>query len=105
MNTIQIISIVAIVIAAIILIVYKIKKHGLRKTAIALIVKAEETFQNGEAKLEMVVSGFIAALKPPLNLIPASIVTKFIQGVFDEIKDALHSKGYKEQQISEETKE
>ena len=83
-------------IAAIIYIVYKIKKEGWRKVAIAAIVKAEESFQNGETKMEMAVGTFIAALGFPLNKIPASLVTKFVQMVFDEIKDALHCKGCKE---------
>lgn len=104
MNTIQIIAAVVIVVIAAIYIAYKIKKQGLRKTAMDAIIKAEETFQNGEAKLEMAVGVFIAALNPPLNKIPASIVTKFIQTVFDEIKDALHCKGYEEPHISEENK-
>lgn len=104
MNTIQIISAVVIVVIAAILIIYKIKKQGLRKTAMDAIIQAEQTFQNGEAKLEMAVGVFISALKPPLNKIPASVVTKFIQTVFDEIKDALHCKGYEKQSISEEDK-
>ena len=102
MNAIQIISAVVIVVIAAILIGYKIKKQGLRKTAIDAIIEAEKTFQKGEAKLEMAVGVFISALKPPLNKIPASVITKFIQTVFDEIKDALHCKGYEEPHISED---
>lgn len=103
MNTIQIIAAVVIVVIAAILIVYKIKKQGLRKTAMDAIIKAEQTFQNGEAKLEMAVGVFISALKPPLNKIPAKLVTMFIQSVFNEIKDVLHCKGYEQPHISEET--
>ena len=88
MNALQIITAVIFAIAAIIYIVWKIKKEGWRKVAIAAIVKAEESFQNGETKLEMAVGTFIAALGFPLNKIPAKLVTKFIQTVFDEIKDA-----------------
>lgn len=96
MNTLQIIVAVIFAIAAITFIIWKIKKEGFRKVAIAAIVKAEESFQNGETKLEMAVGTFIATLRFPLNRIPASLVTKFIQTVFDEIKEALHCKGYKE---------
>ena len=103
MNITQIVAAVVIVVLAAILIIYKIKKQGLRKTAIALIVEAETTFQNGQAKLEMVVGAFISTLRFPFNKIPASMITKFIQSVFNEIKDALHCKGFEEQHISEDT--
>ena len=89
MNVTQLIAIAVIVILIAIYLIYSIKKKGLRKTAIDLIILAEEKYGSGqgEMKMESAIVGFLALLPIP---IPHSIVRWFIQTVFDEIKDALN---------------
>lgn len=88
MNITQLIALAVIILIAAIYLIYNIKKKGLRKTAIDLIILAEDKYGSGqgEIKMESVIMEFLAKIPLP---IPASIVRWFIQSIFDEIKDAL----------------
>ena len=89
MNTIQIIAAVVIVVIAALYIIWKLKKDGLRKTAIQMIVYAEKNFDDNQIKFETVVQAVISKLSFPFNLIPSTTISNFVQNVFDEIKEAL----------------
>ena len=93
MNTIQIVAAVVIVIVAAFYIIWKIKKEGLRDTAIKMIVYAEKNFDDNQVKFETVVQAVISKLSFPFNLIPSTAISKFVQSVFDEIKEALDYRG------------
>ena len=95
MDKTTIISICVIVIIAVFYILWRIYKKGLRQTAIDLILLAEKQFSKEESreKMKMVVGGIIAKLPFPLNLIPASMVEQFVQGIFDEVKELLNYRG------------
>ena len=74
---------------------YQIKKHGLKATAIELIVYAETIIGSGkgEEKMNYVIDKFIAFLPMPFRILfTREMIRDFIQGVFDEIKDALEYK-------------
>lgn len=74
---------------------YQIKKHGLKTTAIELIVYAETIIGSGkgEEKMNYVIDKFIAFLPIPFRILfTREMIKDFIQGVFDEIKDALEYK-------------
>lgn len=94
MNT-DIISIVVLVLGFVILVgclYYQIKKNGLRKVAIDIIVKAEELLGSGKGKEKMqyAITQFLVLLPAPLRIfITVNTVETFIQEVFDDIKDAL----------------
>ena len=86
----QILAIVIIVLGAIFYIAWKIKKNGLRKVAIDLIVEVEEKIEDNQEKFNTVVNGIIMRLPIPLNfIITTNTVEKFVQSTFDEIKKAL----------------
>ncbi len=71
---------------------YQIKKNGLKRTAIELIVYAEKIIGSGkgEEKMNYVIDKFIAYLPMPFRLLlTREMVKNFIQEVFDEIKDVL----------------
>ena len=89
MNTIQIVAAVVIVVIAAFYILWKVKKNGLRKTAIQMIVYAEKNFDDNQVRFESVVQGILSKLSFPFNMIPSSAISKFVQSVFDEIKEAL----------------
>ena len=90
MEVTQIIALVVIILVAAIYIAWKIYKNGLRKVAIDLIVEVEERFEDNQEKFNIVVSGILARLPFPFNiLITSTCVEKFVQAVFDEIKKAL----------------
>ena len=90
MSSIQIISLVVIIIITVLFIAWKIYKNGLRKVAIDLIVEAEDTLKNNREKFISVVSKLIAQIPFPFSmLITEYSVEKFVQKVFDEIKIAL----------------
>lgn len=89
MNTIQIVAAVVIVIIAAFYILWKVKKEGLRKTAIQMIVYAEKNFNDNQVKFETVVQAVMSKLSFPFNLIPSTAISNFVQNVFDEIKEAL----------------
>ena len=71
---------------------YQIKKNGLKRTAIELIVYAEKIIGSGkgEEKMNYVIDKFIAYLPMPFRLLlTREMIKNFIQEVFDEIKDVL----------------
>ena len=79
-------------IIAIVYIAWLFKKKGLRGVAIDLIVLAEREFKKGKnaEKLNFVIDRLIEKIPLPFSLfITKSNVKKFIQTVFDEIKEAL----------------
>ena len=92
MEKIQIISVAVIALITAIFIAWKIKKKGLRKTAIDLIVEAEKNFIDNQVKFDTVVTEILVRLPIPFNFIPASFISDFVQEVFDEVKVALDYK-------------
>lgn len=73
-------------------IAWSIKKNGLRSVAIKLIVTAEGRYKQGKntEKLNYVIDKVIALIPMPLSLfITRDTIKKFIQKIFDEIKEAL----------------
>lgn len=88
----QIIATVIIFLAVLLYIVWQIKKKGLKKTVVNLIVIAEELFEDGEGqeKMNYVIDSVIGLLPFPLRLvITRNTLRKFIQKIFDIIKQAL----------------
>ena len=91
----EILCIIILIVACIITLLtlwYKIQKEGLRNVAIRLIVIAEKNFGSGEGKkkMEMVVANIHKALPTPLNFfLTETMITNFVQMVFNEIKEAL----------------
>lgn len=82
-------------IAVIIYIVWLIKKNGLRGAVVNLIVKAEDMYNKGdnEEKINYVIDKVIAIVPMPFQLIiTRENIRKFIQKIFDEIKEALDYK-------------
>lgn len=95
-KTLCIIILILACIFILIYLLYQIKKNGLRATVIEFIVYAEKMLGSGQgkAKMELVIDKFIAVL--PLQVrffITTESVEKFIQSVFDEVKEALDYKG------------
>ena len=90
------IPLVIVIIAIVIGIIYLLKKKGLRQTAIDAIVWAEREFatEEGQEKMQKAID-YCQQLIPFLNFIPDSIIQSFLQGIFNQIKEAL------EQQPSE----
>lgn len=75
---------------------YLIKKNGLRATVVQLIVYAEKVFQKGEnrEKMNLVIDKLMLILPTPVRFfITREALEKFIQLVFDEVKEALDYKG------------
>lgn len=92
MNLLSICIIAVIVIVAVIFLVYKIKKNGLRKVAIEFIVLAEEKFEYGKnsAKFNYVFEAVYSLIPIWLKFIfTKQNVIKFIEKIFKEIKVAL----------------
>jgi len=95
MNTQLIIQIAVVAIVVIIFIAWlawKIKKNGLRGTVVNMIVKAEDMYNHGanEEKINYVIDKIIALIPVPFSFfITRNTVRKFIQNIFDEIKNAL----------------
>lgn len=88
----QIIATAIIFLAVLLYIVWQIKKKGLKKTVVNLIVVAEELFEDGEGqeKMNYVIDSVIGLLPFPLRLvITRNTLRKFIQKIFDIIKQAL----------------
>lgn len=71
------------------LIAWQIYKNGLKTTIVHLIVEAERLLEDNQDKFNTVVSGVLARLPIPFNLIPVSWVEELVQAIFDEIKEAL----------------
>lgn len=94
----EILIIVLVVLLGGIYVYWQIKKVGLRKFVIDMIVKAEETYSKGqnEAKMNFVIDKVIGLLPVPLRFfITRDCVKRFIQIIFDEIKKALDYKSKK----------
>ncbi len=92
MNWLSISIIAVAVIVAVIFLVYKIKKDGLRKVAIEFIVLAEEKFEHGKnsAKFNYVFESVYCLIPIWLKFIfTKQNVISFIQKTFKEIKIAL----------------
>lgn len=91
METIQIIAIVVIAVLAILYIAWRIYRHGLRQTAIDFIVEAERLYESGGAKKTFVIENLQNVLPFPFSfIISENTIDKFMEKVFEEIKDALH---------------
>lgn len=92
---ISIIVIAVVVITIAIFLIYKIKKNGLRKTAIQFIVEAEKEFEKGKnsEKFNYVLNAVYELLPSILKIfITKDMIVKLIQKTFDEIKVALDYK-------------
>lgn len=100
MNT-DVISIIVLVLSFIILVAclfYQIKKNGLRKVAMDIILRAEELLGSGKGKEKMqyAITQFLVLLPAPLRLfVTVQAVENFIQEVFDDIKETLEYKNEK----------
>lgn len=91
METIQIISILVIVVVVAIYIAWKIYKLGLRQTAIDFIVEAERLYENGGTKKTFVIENLQKSLPFPFSvIITEKVIDDFMEKVFSEIKEALH---------------
>ena len=89
-NIVIICVLVAFAIMTISLIVYNIKKLGLRQFAINLISQAENMAVQNSEKMDYCIDQLIKIIPAPINLfITRDMVRMFIQKVFDEIKIAL----------------
>ena len=89
-NIVMICILIAFAIVAVSLIVYNIKKLGLRQFAINLISQAENMAVKNSEKMDYCIDQFIKVIPAPINLfITREIIRAFIQKIFDEIKIAL----------------
>ena len=91
-ETLCIVILIAICIIVLAILLWKIKKDGLRATVVELIVSAEKIFKKGEnrQKFNYVVNKFIQFLPMPVRFfITVEAVEKFVQLIFDETKKAL----------------
>ena len=91
----ELIILALFLVGAIIYIAWLFKKKGLRGVVIDLIVKAEAEFKQGEnnEKLNFVIDKLIAKIPLPFSLfITKTTIKKFIQAIFNEIKQALDYK-------------
>lgn len=98
-NWLPLTIIILVVLAFIAWIVYLCKKRGLRETALEAILVAEKEFKSGEGKQKMEFAvNYVFELLPvylkvlfPKDTI-CSILEKFIQKIFDEVKKLLDYK-------------
>ena len=89
-NIVMICVLIAFAIVAVSLIVYNIKKLGLRQFAINLISQAENMAVKNSEKMDYCIDQFIKVIPAPINLfITREMIRAFIQKIFDEIKIAL----------------
>ena len=89
-NIVMICILIAFAIVAVSLIVYNIKKLGLRQFAINLISQAENMAVKNSEKMDYCIDQFIKVIPAPINLfITREMIRAFIQKIFDEIKIAL----------------
>ena len=91
-TTLSIAIIVVLVIIFGIWLFWQIKKKGLKGFATDMIIKAEEMYNKGknQEKMNYVIDKVIAMLPKPLQFfITKEAVRKFVQSVFDSIKNAL----------------
>lgn len=82
--------IVIVIVAVVLALVYVIKKKGIRQTAIDAIVWAEREFSTeaGKEKMQKAID-YCQQIIPFLNFVPDALIEKFLQGVFNQIKEAL----------------
>ena len=89
-NIVMICVLIAFAIVAVSLIVYNIRKLGLRQFAINLISQAENMAVKNSEKMDYCIDQFIKVIPSPINLfITREMIRMFIQKIFDEIKIAL----------------
>lgn len=91
-NPAQSIMILLLFLIFVVYFIWRIKKKGLRPFIIEFIVRAEETFKQGEneEKMNYVIDKIITLIPLPFSLfITREMVRNIIQKVFDEIKSAL----------------
>lgn len=89
-NIVMICVLIAFAIVAVSLIVYNIRKLGLRQFAINLISQAENMAIKNSEKMDYCIDQFIKVIPSPINLfITREMIRMFIQKIFDEIKIAL----------------
>lgn len=89
-NIVMICVLIAFAIVAVSLIVYNIRKLGLRQFAINLISQAENMAVKNSEKMDYCIDQFIKVIPSPINLfITREMIRAFIQKIFDEIKIAL----------------
>ena len=93
---------VIVIIAIVIGIIYLLKKKGLRQTAIDAIVWAEREFatEAGQEKMQKAID-YCQQLIPFLHFIPDSIIQSFLQGIFNQIKEALEQQPNEKKTIDE----
>ena len=95
----EILCIIILVLACIAILGYlywMIKKNGLRAFVIKLIVAAEQEFEKGanQDKINYVIDGLLAFLPKIFRyFITRENVKAFVQGVFDDVKEALDYRG------------
>ena len=95
----EILCIIILVLACIAILGYlywMIKKYGLRAFVIKLIVAAEQEFEKGanQDKINYVIDGLLEFLPKILRcFITRENVKAFVQGVFDDVKEALDYRG------------
>ncbi len=89
-NIVMICVLIAFAIVAVSLIVYNIRKLGLRQFAINLISQAENMAVKNSEKMDYCIDQFIKVIPAPINFfITREMIRAFIQKIFDEIKIAL----------------
>lgn len=104
-NIVIICILIAFVIMAVGLVVYNIKKLGLRQFAINLISQAENMAVKNSEKMDYCIDQFIKIIPSPINLfITRDMVRMFIQKIFDEIKIALDTTKAEKVEVKEEIK-
>lgn len=91
----EILCIIILILACVVTLGYlywMIKKNGLRAVVVEFIVAAERQFEKGEnqTKINYVIDRIINILPEFLKIfITRDNVKTFVQGVFDEVKQAL----------------
>lgn len=106
-NPIQVAILILMLLVYLLYKIWQIKKKGLRPTIIEFIVKAEESFNQGEnaEKMNYVIDKIIVLLPIPFRLfITREMIRAIVQSVFDEIKKALDYQSL-DKTIKEELKE
>ena len=72
--------------------IYRIRKEGLRRVAMDLILDAEKNFEKGEnkEKMEYVIENLLYFIPKPMKIfLTPENIENFIQYIFDEIKAIL----------------
>lgn len=79
-----------VIIAIVGVVIFILKKKGLKQTAIDAIVWAERMYatEEGKEKMQKAID-YMQEVVPFLKFIPDSLIHSFIQTTFDQIKEAL----------------